>query len=75
MRCGDARVGEADSDDRLTEMLPRVQREIDEEPRPPVRHAFDGHPFTATTDEAVADRQAELGSPVARLGVKKASKA
>lgn len=59
MRCGDARVGEADSDDHLAEVLPRVQREIDEELRPPVRQAFDGDPFTVTTDEAVADRQAE----------------
>jgi hypothetical protein len=43
----------------LVEVLPHIQREIDEELRPLVLHAFDGHPSAVTTGEAGADRQAE----------------
>jgi hypothetical protein len=59
VRCRDARGEEANSDDLLAELLPRIKREIDEELRPLVLHAFDGHPSAGSTGEAGDDRQAE----------------
>ena len=66
MRCGDARVEEADSDDWLFDLPPGVQREIGEEPRPSVRHAFGGDPPILITTGTAADRR---GAPHHRLAL------